>query len=148
MVWGDTACAPSLRSLAIAPAQGFYLAFVEFGGELQQLLLIFFNRGVPADFAPLFFQSIRQRIPLDPRRRERIAAIPGHSEGLVSHAASPWVKPESGERRGLHSVLARTRNPRSASSSACASSMQPESSRLSSAIRCWMAFFASSIRCR
>lgn len=47
-----------------------------------------------------------------------------------------WARPEFVESGGLHSVLARTRSPRSASSIARRSSSELESFRLSSTIRC------------
>lgn len=70
-------------------AQAFGLALVDFGRQPQQLLLILFNRRVPADFVPLFFQ-FQRRIRFNPRRRERVAAIPGHTVKSTVHTKKRW----------------------------------------------------------
>jgi hypothetical protein len=113
---------------------------------------------------PLLFQSPRQRFPSNPRRREQFVAVSTsrsagprsadphgvdlHGEAVFHDVTSLEAKPESIDCVDLHSVLARTRSPRNASSRARNSSAELESPCLSSAIRCWIAFSASSIRSR
>jgi hypothetical protein len=65
MVWGGkvNAIAKLVHSFPLALAPG------ELGRELEHLLRIALYGYMPAQFAPLFIQSFRQRIPLIARRR-------------------------------------------------------------------------------
>jgi hypothetical protein len=128
------------------------LSLIKLGHEPQHLFRISFNGRMKEKFVPLLLQSRGQHFPSDPRRGEQIVAILGFQGtssqrgGMFHDVASPWPTTGSADGADLHSMTASARSPRKASSSACDSSQDWESSCLSSAMRRWIAFFASSMR--